>query len=621
MEKLTKQDGESLDIINKNIETLKTVFPEAFSEDGINFETLKQLLGNKISEEEEKYSFTWHGKKKARQIALTPSLGTLRPCKEESVDWDTTKNLFIEGDNLEVLKLLQKSYANKVKMIYIDPPYNTGKDFVYKDKFQDNLDNYLRYTGQKSSEGLKTSSNPETSGRYHTNWLNMMYPRLKLARNLLKDDGVIFISIDDHEVMNLRKICDEILGEENFVTYFLWKKKSTTSNVKDAEVSPQGDYQLCYKKSLKAKIKQRVKIASTRHYANKDTTGSYRTIVIEKKDSGIYKRNTMKFQILGKYPRKGKRWQIGKEKAQELENKNRFIWDGEKILLKIYDFEESNTFSAQPNILYNYGSTDSGSKLANIELFNIPGLFDNPKPIELITHFIKIVTNKNNIILDFFAGSCTTAHATLDLNKEDDGNRRFIMVQLPELANEKSEAFKAGYKNIADIGKERIRRVIKKIKKENPKYKGDNTSVDLGFKVFKLDTSNIRAWNSKTDNLTGTLFENINHLVEGRSEKDVLYELLLKRGVDLTIPIKEKTIIGKTIYNIGQGSLFVCLDDKINRQEAEDVAMEIIKWRNEVNENNETLVIFKDSAFKDNVTKSNLMAILKQNNINHIRSL
>ena len=623
MQHVSIQDGASADIVQENVEQLRRLFPDAFTENDLNFDTLSQLLGDQkaLDESDEKFGLVWHGKKKARQIALTPSHGTLLPCPEESVDWDTTQNLFIEGDNLEVLKLLQKSYANKIKMIYIDPPYNTGKEFVYPDKFQDNLETYLRYTGQKGAEGIKFTSNTETGGRKHTNWLNMMYPRLKLAKHLLSNDGIIFISIDDNEFSNLKEICDEIFGEENFISNFLWKKKGTTSNVKDAQVSSQVDYQLCYGKSEASKIKQRVKSTEDRSYPNHDEEGNYRTGVIEKKDSGSYKRDTMKFKILGHTPRKGKRWQIGEDKARELERKNRFIWDGEKILLKTYDFEDGESYSAQPNLLDSHGTTDGGATLANDELFNIPELFDNPKPIELLKHLISITCSSNDIVMDFFAGSASTAHAVCSYNIEKNCNLKHISVQLPEKVEEKTEAYIAGYKTISDISKDRIRRAIKKIKGENPEHNGD-----FGFKVFKLANSNIKAWNPDRTDLESSLVDHKEHLIEGRSEQDILYELLIKRGVELTTPIEINEIAAKNVYSIGSGKIITCLDDSISETDVESLATGIVELHKELKDKLgikvlETHVFFKDSAFGDDIVKTNMVAILSQNGINHVRSL
>ena len=626
---MEKIDGKSKDILKGNIEKLKQIFPEIITEGNIDFDKLKSTLGDYADDSEERYNFTWNGKAKAKRLAQTPSTGTLRLCKEESVNWDTTENLFIEGDNLEVLKLLQKTYHKKIKMIYIDPPYNTGKDFIYKDNFKDNIKNYLELTGQVDGEGKKLSANSETSGRYHTDWLNMMYPRLKLARNLLRDNGVIFISIDDSEVDNLKKICNEIFGEENFVANFLWKKKSTTSNVEGTQVSPLCDYTLCYRKTALAGVKQRVKPKEERSYPESDEEGSYRLTVIEKKDSGAYKRDSMKYEIIGHFPRQGKRWQIGKDTAKILEQKNRFIYQDGKVKLKIYDFEDNDTFSAQPNILDSHGTTDSAAKDVNDKLFGISELFDNPKPIELLQHLINLSMNEDDVVLDFFAGSSSTAHAVFNLNKTGGGNYKFIMVQLPEPCNKTSEAFKGGYKTIADIGKERIRRVIKKIESEQKedKKKSENTLfeegrqtenklLDLGFKVFKLDSSNIKAWDSDFDSLEKSLLDSVDNIKKDRSAEDVLHEILLKYGLDLTLPIEERKICKKTVYSIGLGALIVCLDKDISL----DVVEGIAKLKEELNPE-VARVVFSDAGFKDDVVKTNTIQILKQHGIEDVKSI
>jgi adenine-specific DNA-methyltransferase len=624
MEKLSKQEGSSLDVVNENLEALKDIFPEAFTENGVDFEVLRQLLGDAVDEGEEKYGLNWHGKKKARQIALMPSLGTLRPCPEESVDWDTTQNLFIEGDNLEVLKLLQKSYANKVKMIYIDPPYNTGKEFIYPDKFQDNLDTYLRYTGQKDDEGFKISSNTENSGRYHTNWLNMMYPRLKLARNLLKDDGVIFISIDDHEVASLRKICDEIFGEENFVANVIWQRAFSPKN--DAKyLSDNHDHLIIYGKNLETFVAGRLERTAKQddRYKNPDsdprgvwvsgdlTVKTY----LEKYDYPI---TTPNGRIVN--PSHGSCWRVSKERFEELKKDNR-IWfgvDGNNVP-RLKRFLSEVQTGMVPTTLWLHkevGHNQEGRQEVK-ELFDGKGYFDGPKPIRYLKRILQVANlNDADIVLDFFAGSATTAHAVLDNNKENNGNRKYIMVQLPEPCDEKSEAFKAGYKNIAEIGKERVRRAAAKIKEENLENEGD-----LGFKVFKLGSSNIRAWNPDRNDLEQTLIDHMEHLIEGRSEEDVLYELLLKRGVELTVPIEEKTITGKTVYSIGYGVLFACLDTAISREEVEDLAMGIIDWHKELEPASDTQVVFRDSAFANDIAKTNMTAILEQHGIAHVRSL
>lgn len=624
MKKLTQQDGQSLDIVNENLESLKGIFPEAFAEDGVDFEVLRQLLGDAVADGEEKYGLNWYGKKKARQIALTPSLGTLRPCKEESVDWDTTQNLFIEGDNLEVLKLLQKSYANKVKMIYIDPPFNTGKEFIYPDKFQDNLDTYLRYTGQKDDEGFKLSSNTESSGRYHTNWLNMMLPRLKLARGLLKEDGVIFISIDDGEVANLRKICDEIFGEENLIAKIVWKK-SYGGGAKSKHAVILHEYILMYSKSKEdiGIIELPPDDGVLKYYKYKDNQyeqrGPYRKQPLA--TNSMDDRPNLKFPIHyeGHEILPEKQWQWSKERVNLALSKDELVirkrkggWTVDyKQYLKNEDgvVRGSKLFTIQDGPYTQIGTGEIKNLFGNGKIFTFP------KPSGLIRHLAGI-TSDDDLILDFFAGSCPTAHAILNLNSIEGGNRRFIMVQLPEQCDKTSEAFKFGYKTIAEIGKERIRRVAEKLKEENPDFGGD-----LGFKVFKLDSSNISAWNPDRNNLEQTLLDHLEHLVEGRSEEDVLYELLLKRGVDLTVPIEEKSINGKTVYSIGYGVLFACLDTTITQEQVEVLAMGIMDWRKELEPSSDTQVVFRDSAFDGDIAKTNMTAILQQHGIAHVRSL
>jgi len=632
MKKLTETSPEakSADLVVANIDQLKALFPELLAEGpngtSLNIDVLKALVGDlTVTDADEKYGLNWHGKRRARQLALTPSTGTLRPCPEESVDWETTQNLMIEGDNLEVLKLLQKSYAGKVKLIYIDPPYNTGKDFVYPDNFQDNIKNYLDLTGQVEG-GRKVSSNTEASGRFHTDWLNMMYPRLKLAKNLLSNDGVIFISLDDTESANLRKICDEIFGEENFVATFLWKKKGTTTNVDGAKVSSLTEYVHCYGKSSMAGINYRIVSQETRAYPFEDTLGKYRTTVIEKKNSGAYERRTMQFRILGQQPRAGKRWQMGEEKARELERLGRFVLDGDVVKLKIYSFEDKDTTSANPNTLFEYGSTDSAVR--DLEgLLGEPELFSNPKPVELVSKLIELSTcgGNENIVLDFFAGSGTTGHALLQQSANDGVSRRYILVQLPEALSADNSDQNAAFKfcnqikkpqTIAEITKERLRRAAAKVKADDPLFAGDT-----GFRVFKLDHSNIRAWNPNPADLEVTLFEHQDHLVEGRSETDVLYELLLKLGLDLCVPIEQRVIAGCEVHSVGGGVLLACLSEQISQEKVEPLAKGILDWHKKLAPAGDTTCVFRDSAFADDVAKTNLTEILEQSGIQNIRSL
>ncbi len=621
MKQADPRDGQSADIVSENIERLKEFFPDAFSEGGVNFETLRQLLGDAsvLNEGEEKYGLNWHGKKKARQIALTPSTGTLLPCPKESVDWDTTQNLFIEGDNLEVLKLLQKSYANKVKMIFIDPPYNTGEEFIYPDRFSDNLSTYLKYTGQVDGEGLKFSSKIETIGRKHTSWLSMMYPRLKLAKNLMMNDGVLFICIDDNEVANLRGIVDEIFGEENFIAGFVWEKRTNRENRKI--VSSRHDYILCYCKDLNKKedaIKQLpMSDKAFGRYKNPDDDprGDWKS---DPATAQAGHATPTQFYVLtapnGKEHelQSGRCWLYTKEVMQQAIDDGR-IWFGRdgngvprvKTYLKAKErglTPESIWFAAE-------ASTNESAKTKLKSLFGGKAVFETPKPVELIDLAMKIGAD-DGIVLDFFAGSCATAEAALK------SSNRFIVVQLPERCDDGSEAFKAGYSTIAGIGKDRLRKISTMLTNDK-----SYETADLGFKVFKLSHSNINVWNPDRTDLEESLLSNQEHLVAGRTEQDVLYELLLKRGVDLTVPMEERKISGKTIYSIGYGVLFACLDESITKEQVEDIAQAIIVWYGELAPSSDTHVFFRDSAFRDDVSKTNMAAILEQNGITHVRSL
>lgn len=643
MKKLTEQDGKSLDMVNENLEALKAIFPEAFTEDlsasgdgqagGVDFEVLRQLLGDAVNEGEEKYGLTWHGKKKARQIALMPSLGTLRPCPEESVDWDTTQNLFIEGDNLEVLKLLQKSYANKVKMIYIDPPYNTGKEFIYPDKFQDNLDTYLKYTGQKDDEGFKISSNTESSGRYHTNWLNMMLPRLKLARGLLRDDGLIFISIGDDEVSNLRRICDEVFGEDNFIGCIMWNSTKSVTNT--ALISVGHTYNLVYAKSKEyfKENRNHFRLAEGGEgFANPDNDprGPWKADPFQVGGWRPNQQYEIVNPITGKTytPNDGCSWKNDYKKYQELMDDNRIVFgaSGEAgPQRKRFLSEAEDRGKVSKTWWDDVGTTTNGTKAIKT-LFGGKSVFSNPKPIDLIKRFIELGDHtRNGIVLDFFAGSGTTAQAVQEVNSDQSSRRRFVMVQLPEIIDESNKDNKAAIDYckdeaispiISELAKKRIKLSAKSLSEKAPNH--DN---DLGFKVFKLDSSNIRAWNPDRNDLEQTLLDHMEHLVEGRSEEDVLYELLLKRGVDLTVPIEEKTITGKTVYSIGYGVLFACLDTAISREEVEDLAQGIIDWHKELEPASDTQVVFRDSAFANDIAKTNMTAILEQHGIAHVRSL
>lgn len=627
---MERMNEETLNIVEDNIKKLKEIFPEVFNEDKVDFKKLEEVLGEYKDNEIEKYNFTWPGKSKAIRIAQTPSKGTLRPCKEESKDWETTKNLYIEGDNLEVLKLLQKSYYGKIKIIYIDPPYNTGNDFVYRDDFKDNIENYFEITGQKDSKGNKTTTNTEANGRYHSNWLNMMYPRLKLARNLLKDNGVIFISIDDIEVFNLKKVCDEIFGEENFITNIIWQKKFARQN--DATYfSTMHDNILCYAKRVKSNKNDSVGFdmnllprtdEDNANYKNPDNDKRGKWISVDfSAKSGNEK---LRYEIVTPageryFPAEGRYWSTSKENFEKLVKDNR-IWFGSdgknRPRLKTFLTEVQNGMIPNSIWFYNEVGHTQSSKQDLKKLFDNKAIFDTPKPVELIYRIVYLSTNENDIVLDFFAGTCTTSHATMKLNSEDKGNRKFIMVQLPEECNEKSEAYKAGYKNICEIGKERIKRAGDKIKEENRDKEGIE-DLDIGFKVFKLDSSNIKRWDSSYEqDLEENLLSSIDNIKEGRTAEDILYEILLKYGVDLNAPVEEHDIAEKKVFDIGFGAIIVCLDKNITL----DVVEGIGKLKEKLNP--ETCrVVFMDNGFSSDSVKTNAVQILKRFNIEDVKSI
>lgn len=617
---MEKLNGETLNIVNENIEKLKQLFPEAFKEGKIDFETLKAELGESVENAEERYSFNWNGKAAARRIAQTPSTGTLRPVPAESVDWDTTQNLFLEGDNLEVLKLLQKSYHAKVKMIYIDPPYNTGKEFIYPDNFHDNLDTYLQYTGQKDAEGRKFGTNAETSGRYHTNWLNMMYPRLKLARNLLKDDGVIFISIDDNEVHNLRKICDEIFGEENFVSNIIWEKRYSPQNAVKW-FSESHDFIVVYAKNklnwYPNLLERTLEMNARYRNLDNDPRGVWKAV-----DSTAQAGHGTKSQFYELIAPNGKKhvlpngrcWLYTEPVFNKMVEENR-VWfgvDGNNVpAIKRFLTEVKQGIACQTIWKYSEVGHNQDAKKEVNYLFPEYSVFDTPKPTRLIRQTLKLSTDDNDIILDFFAGSGTTAHSAMKLNAEDGGNRRCISVQLPEPCDEKSEAFKAGYKTIAEISKERIRRAAKKIAEENPEYKGD-----LGFKVFKLDSSNIKTWDADFTNVEQSLLDAVDNIKSDRSSEDLLYEILLKYGLDLTLPIETRDVGGKRAYVLGYGALIICLDDDVTQ----DTVSAIAALKEELN-SDITRVVFKDGGFSNDVVKTNAIQTLKQCGIDDVKSV
>lgn len=656
MKKLTAADPEtrSVDFIAENIERLKALFPELVTEgsDGaaVNVDVLKALVGDKtVTDTDEKYGLHWHGKRRARQVALTPSTGTLRPCPEDSVDWDTTQNLMIEGDNLEVLKLLQKSYAGKVKFIYIDPPYNTGKDFVYPDNFQDNIRNYLELTGQVEG-GRKISSNTEASGRFHTDWLNMVYPRLKASRSLLRADGFMFISISDGEQPRLREMCDDIFGEENFVAQLVWMKGKEGGNDNDG-FGLHHDYIICYARALDEAV-------ATMALDDKDTSRHITSLPEANRvvpGEEIYK-NGEPFQLINLSKQKDYRVRILLADGSVID------WDsycpqatvdeyvrigklfvGARGVPYVKSFLADEAAGSKPSTLVDaqYGTTKAGG-IRIRELFGDGKLFSYPKPPSLVQRLLSVACSSKQqdaaIALDFFAGSGTTGDAVMAQNAADGGSRRYILVQLPEQLDpdKKDQKVAAEFcdtlgkpRNIAELTKERLRRAGQRISSEQRSMqfevgeaeKSSGRRLDVGFRVFKLDSSNIRAWEPNRDDLDQTLFDHAEHLEVGRTEQDILYELLLKLGLDLCVPIETRTIAGKAVHSVGGGVLLACLVTQISRAEVEPLAQGIVAWHKALAPAGDTTCVFRDSAFADDVAKTNLAAILEQHGIGKVRSL
>lgn len=632
-------EAQSANLVADNVAQLKALFPELVTEGpngpAVNLDVLKALVGDAtVTDAEEKYGLNWHGKRAARQLALTPSTGTLRPCPDESVDWDTTKNLMIEGDNLEVLKLLQKSYAGKVKLIYIDPPYNTGKDFVYPDNFKDSLRNYLEVTGQ-TSEGTKRSSNTETSGRFHTAWLNMMYPRLKLAHSFLKQDGAIFVSLDDGEVAHLRNILDEIFGEENFVANLIWEKKFAPQN-DEKYFSERHDHIIVYAKNKERwnrNLLPRGDDALAR-YKNPDNDprgpwASSDLLRIEHRDNCVY---AIRAPAGNEWiPEPGTSWRHPEPEMQELIASGQ-VWFGtdgsskprrKRYLSEVSDGVVPETMWFHKDCGHNQEATQELKALfADV---GVP--FSNPKPLRLLRRALAVGTNQfgSDIVMDFFAGSGTTGHAVLSANSEDSGDRRFILVQLPEPLSPEVKEQRFASDCCDALGKPRIISELTKERLRRAEAQLQDQKLDLGtqsgFRVFKLDKSNVRAWDTNPADLKQSLFSHQEHLLENRSESDVLYELLIKLGLDLCVPVALRAVDGKDVHSVGGGVLMACLAERIEAAEVESLAHGIAAWKRELAPAGDTTCVFRDSAFSDDVAKTNMAAILEQNGIANVRSL
>jgi len=558
-------DLRSHDIAPK-VQELLRLFPEVRTEGGqIDFDRLKLVLGEAVDVGKERYGMNWPGKAECFRAIQSPSLGTLLPCPAESVNFDATENLVIEGDNLEVLKLLQKAYLGKVKLIYIDPPYNTGNDFIYPDDYTESLQTYLAYTGQVDSQGRRFGTNSDTDGRFHSRWLNMMYPRLYLAYNLLRDDGVIFISIDDNEIDNLRKLCGEIFGEENFIGCFVWRRRASSA-LADRLISTDHEYVLAFQKQDFTSLGI-LKDFSSYSNPDNDPRGEWVAgdltvgMTKDQRPNQFYPLTDPKTGNI--FPANPNRvWAYIRESMDELLAENRIIFPpstSRRPMLKRFKAELKSNVDPTSTWLDEVGLNSEGTR----ELQQILGenVTIYPKPLSLITALLKIATNKDEIILDFFAGSGTVAQAVLELNENDGGKRRFILVQLPEPTERKD------YPVVADITKERVRRVTKKLDDADAGKLPLQRKPDRGFRVFKLAESNFTAWNANlprdVPRLEQELDLYIQHIRAGRTAQDILYEILLKSGLPLTTPIETLALAGKTVYSVAHGSLMICLEQKL----------------------------------------------------------
>ena len=600
MAKLDKVKQYTPSVVDERVTHLKKIFPEIFTDGKIDVLRLREALGEAIEEETERYRFTWAGKREAIQLLQTPTRATLIPHRKESVDFDTSRNIFIEGDNLEVLKLLYKPYFGQVNAIYVDPPYNTGDDFVYRDNYADPLHNYLQLTGQRDEEGNILTTNVETSGRYHSDWMSMMYPRLFLARQLLSDDGLIFVSIDDNEVHNLRLLMNEIFGEENCIQLLVWHRHAGAGN-HAKYCATDHEYILAYAKNLSMidKLRRPLKKAEEAAYTEKDenysTLGPYKTRDFESQEQyGGYTGHQYKIDcpdgstVLSKW-----RWKEQRFLQAKKDNRIAFKQDSDGKWEVAYKLYRDESLRVLRSLLTDVEKNSQGRTQLR-ELFTEYHIFDYPKPVGLIKHLLQFSTNPDSIVLDFFAGSCTTAQAVLELNREDGGNRRFIMIQLPEPTPEKSAAKQAGYGTIADIGKERVRRVFAKMQ-ENNEF---TESGDFGVKIFKLTESNYRSWNGIPEDAPESYAEQISlflddPLVDGWVPENVIYEIALKEGYRLDSPIEQvKDLEQSTIFRVSSAdrkqAFYICLDEELFQDDVDKLGL-----------TNDDLFVCRDQAMDD----------------------
>lgn len=612
-----KFDGSSTSITDEQKAKLKSLFPEIITEGGkIDFDRLKLTLGESVDVGKERYGMNWPGKADCFKTIQKPSMATLVPARDESVNFDTTENLIIEGDNLEALKLLQKAYIGKVKMIFIDPPYNIDGDFIYPDDYSESLETYLRYTGQVDNDGRKFSTNTETDGRFHSKWMNMIYPRLFLARNLLRNDGVIFISIDDHEADNLVKICREVFGEENFLANMVWQSRTSISN--DQEVSLNHNHILIFSKDILA-LKFRGEPLDPSEYSNPDNDprGPWKPVPLDANKEGGNTKYPITNPNTGEQfsPPSNRSWAINPEEYERLLKDKRISFgttgkSAPKRKMFLKERQEKGDTKTPSSILLDAGTTQDGTNEV-MELFDGEKIFSYPKPTSLLIRLLNYGADENSIILDFFGGSGTTAQAVLESNKADRGNRKFILVQLPEPTERKD------YPTIADITKERVRRVIKKLNEADKDQLalGQEKKQDRGFKVFKLQSSNFKAWNAEQPKDDAELVKQLtlhtDHLVEGRTQEDVLYELLIKSGFPLDTKVEKITLAEKGVFSIADGAMLICLEKALTP--------EVI---NAMAEKKPERVVCLDAGFADNdQLKTNAVQTMKSKGVTKFQTV
>ena len=632
MQKIVAGDPEtrSADVVADNLERLQALLPEAFTEGEVDFEVLRHLLGDAVGKSDEKYGLNWYGKRRARQLALTPSTGTLRPCPEQSVDWDTTQNLMIEGDNLEVLKLLQKSYSRRIKAIYIDPPYNTGNNLIYPNDYHHGVRAYLEATGQLDGKTSLTT-NPTAGGRFHANWLSMMYPRLKLARNLLSPNGVLICTIDDNEVNQLGLILTEVFEEGNY-DHVCVPIVHNPRGVQGKNFSYVHEYAFfVYPRGAKAISdraisEEEISWSQFRNWGTEserhDAKNCFYPVLVQNGqvagfgdvcDDDFHPRQTeCQADVAYVYPvdKSGveRKWRYARQSVEAIRHllRAKKTKDG-------YQIEIGKDFGLYKTVWNDkkYDANEYGTGMVGRLVPNSPFTF--PKSLWAVYDSILAAAGdeQDAIIMDFFAGSGTTGHAVIQVNVEHDRAWRYILVQLPEPIEGNQE-----FRTIADVTKARMKAAALTIRRENPNYRGD-----LGFRVFRLDTSNIRVWDPSPDDLEGALLSGLDHVEAGRTQQDILYELLLKLGLDLCVPIETQRIAGRSVHAVGAGTLIACLDEEISGEDVEPLALGIAGWRDGLAPAGESTIVFRDSAFADDVSKANLAAILEQRGFGNIRSL